>query len=70
MPPSAAQRRVDAGVLAAVTASPAFPDVADAAPAAWRQPLLDLEALGARCAARRATCRAIRRRRASTRASR
>ncbi|WP_332378933.1 phosphoribosyl-dephospho-CoA transferase MdcG domain-containing protein, partial [Burkholderia ubonensis] len=49
MPPSAAQRRVDAGVLAAVTASPAFPDVADAAPAAWRQPLLDLEALGARC---------------------
>ncbi|MGU7775574.1 malonate decarboxylase holo-[acyl-carrier-protein] synthase [Burkholderia sp. MR1-5-21] len=53
LPPSAGKRRialsVDAGALASVGAPPAFAAVLDAAPAAWRQPLRELDALGARC---------------------
>ncbi|MGU7779640.1 malonate decarboxylase holo-[acyl-carrier-protein] synthase [Burkholderia sp. PU8-34] len=53
LPPSAGKRRialnVDADALASVGAPPAFAAVLDAAPAAWRQPLRELDALGARC---------------------
>lgn len=53
LPPSAGKRRiavsVGADALASVGAPPAIAAVLGAAPAAWRQPLLDLEALGARC---------------------
>ncbi|KVU09536.1 phosphoribosyl-dephospho-CoA transferase [Burkholderia ubonensis] len=51
--PPAGKRRiavsVGADALASVGAPPAIAAVLGAAPAAWRQPLLDLEALGARC---------------------
>ncbi|PCE27245.1 malonate decarboxylase holo-[acyl-carrier-protein] synthase, partial [Burkholderia ubonensis] len=40
---------VGADALASVGAPPAFAAVLGAAPAAWRQPLLDLDGLGARC---------------------
>ncbi|OMG75079.1 malonate decarboxylase holo-[acyl-carrier-protein] synthase [Burkholderia ubonensis] len=53
LPPSAGKRRVAVSVgadaLASVSAPPAFAAVLGAAPDAWRQPLLDLDALGARC---------------------
>ncbi|KWI34005.1 malonate decarboxylase holo-[acyl-carrier-protein] synthase [Burkholderia stagnalis] len=53
LPPSAGKRRVaicvDADALAAVVLPPAFANVLDAAPAAWRPTLRALDALGARC---------------------
>ncbi|RQS67319.1 malonate decarboxylase holo-[acyl-carrier-protein] synthase [Burkholderia sp. Bp8963] len=53
LPPSAGKRRVavsvDADALASAGAPPAFAAVLDAAPAAWRQPLRELDALGTRC---------------------